>query len=110
MAKNLIASTGDKRDAGSIPGSGGSPGEGKGNPLQHSYLKNPMDRRAWRAARVRQGGHKSDMTEPLNNTYRLSAGENQCPSLKTGRGDKFSLLPSSSPFETLNGFDGGHPH
>ena len=36
-------------DAGSIPGSGGSPGEGNGNPLQHSCLGNPMDRGPWRA-------------------------------------------------------------
>ena len=28
---------------GSIPGSGRSPGEGKGNPLQYSCLENPMD-------------------------------------------------------------------
>ena len=32
-----------------IPGLGRSPGEGNGNPLQHSGLENPMDRRAWRA-------------------------------------------------------------
>ena len=31
---------------GSIPGSGGSPGGGHGNPLQHSYLENSMDREA----------------------------------------------------------------
>ena len=36
------------RDSGSIPGSGGSPGGGNGNPLQYSCLGNPMDRRAWR--------------------------------------------------------------
>ena len=30
-------------DRGSIPGSGISPGEGNGNPLQHSCLENPMD-------------------------------------------------------------------
>ena len=34
-------------DLGSIPGLGRSPGEGNGNPLQHSCLKNPMDRGAW---------------------------------------------------------------
>ena len=34
-------------DAGSIPGSGRSPGEGNGNPLQCSCLENPMDRRDW---------------------------------------------------------------
>ena len=36
-------------DPGSIPGSGGSPGEGNGNPLQHSCLENSMDRGAWQA-------------------------------------------------------------
>ena len=30
-------------DLGSIPGSGRSPGEGNGNPLQYSCLENPMD-------------------------------------------------------------------
>ena len=34
-------------DSGSIPGSGRSPGEGSGNPLQYSCLGNPMDRGAW---------------------------------------------------------------
>ena len=34
-------------DLGSIPESGRSPGEGNGNPLQHSCLENPMDRGAW---------------------------------------------------------------
>ena len=31
-------------DPGSIPGLGRSPGEGNGNPLQYSFLENPMDR------------------------------------------------------------------
>ena len=34
-------------DPGSIPGSGRSPGEGNGNPLQYSCLENPMDGRGW---------------------------------------------------------------
>ena len=34
-------------DLGSIPGSGRSPGEGNGNPLQYSGLENPMDGGAW---------------------------------------------------------------
>ena len=49
VVKNLSANAGDVRDAGSIPGSGRSPGEGNGNLLQHSCLENPMDRGAWRA-------------------------------------------------------------
>ena len=36
-------------DPGSIPGSERSPGEGNGNPLQHSCLENSMDRGAWQA-------------------------------------------------------------
>ena len=31
----------------SIPGSGRSPGEGNGNPLQYSCLENPLDEGAW---------------------------------------------------------------
>ena len=37
-------------EPGSIPGSGRSPGEGNGNPLQYSCLENPMDGGAWKAA------------------------------------------------------------
>ena len=47
MVKNLPANAGDSRDVGSIPGSGRSPGEGSGNPLQYSCLENPVDRGAW---------------------------------------------------------------
>ena len=49
MVKNPPANAGDIRDAGSIPGSGRSPGGGHGHPLQYSCLENPMDRGAWRA-------------------------------------------------------------
>ena len=46
MVKNPFASAGD---IGSIPGSGRSSGEGNGNTLQYSFLKNPKDRGAWQA-------------------------------------------------------------
>ena len=46
MVKNVPASAGDVRDAGSIPESGRSPGGRHGNPLLYSRLKNPMDRGA----------------------------------------------------------------
>ena len=49
MVKNLAANEGDARNSGFIPGSGRSPGEVSGNPLQYSCLENPMDREAWRA-------------------------------------------------------------
>ena len=50
VVKNPPANAGDAGDAGSIPGSGRSPGEGNGNPLQYSCLKNSMDRGTWWAA------------------------------------------------------------
>ena len=48
-------------DMGSIPGSGRSPREGNGNPVQHSCLGNPMDRGHWWAT-VHGVTKESDMT------------------------------------------------
>ena len=47
VVKNPPSNAGDIRDKGSIPGSGNAPRGGHGNPLQYSWLENPMDRRAW---------------------------------------------------------------
>ena len=49
LVKILLANAGNVRDAGSITGSGRSPGGGHSNPLQYSCMKNPMDRGAWQA-------------------------------------------------------------
>ena len=43
VVKNLPANAGDKRDTGSVPEWGRSPGGGNGDPLQYSCLDNPMD-------------------------------------------------------------------
>ena len=69
--KNLPANA---RDAGSIPGSGRSPGEGNENPLQSSCLENPMDRGAWWAT-VHEFAKESVMTEGLNNNFSLWASD-----------------------------------
>ena len=58
MVKNPPANAGDLS---SIPGSGRSPGEGNGNPLQYSCLENPMDGGAWQAT-VHGVKKKPDMT------------------------------------------------
>ena len=49
VVKNLPANTGDATDVGPVPGSGRSPGEGNGNPLQYPCLGNSMNRGAWLA-------------------------------------------------------------
>ena len=63
VVKNQLANAGD---AGSVPGSGRSPGEGNGNPLQYSCLDNPLDRGAWQAI-VHGVTKEPDTTQPLNN-------------------------------------------
>ena len=57
VVKNPPANAGD---TGSIPGSGKSPGEGNGNPLQYSCLENTMDREVWQA--IVHGVTESDTT------------------------------------------------
>ena len=61
MVKNPPANAGDIRDGGSIPGSGRSPGEGHGSPLQYSCLESPMDREAWWATVHRVAESDSDL-------------------------------------------------
>ena len=55
-------------DQGSIPGSGRSPGEGNGNPLQYSCLENPVGRGAWQATvhGVVRVGHDLTTKPPSN--------------------------------------------
>ena len=63
MVKRLPANVGD---LGSIPGSGRSPGEGNGNPLQYSCLENSVDRGDWHAA---VHGAAKSQTQLSTNTY-----------------------------------------
>ena len=65
VAKNLPANAGDTGDASSIPGSGKTPGEENGSPLQYSCLGNPTDREAWQAT-------VHGVTKELHTTQRLS--------------------------------------
>ena len=61
VVKNLPDNPGDTGDVDSIPGLGKSPEEENGNPLQHSCLGNPVDRRVWQAT-VHEVTKDLDMT------------------------------------------------
>ena len=83
MVWNPPANTGDIRDVGSVPGSGRSPGGGRGNPLQYACLENPMDRGAWRAPvhGVAKSHTQSEVTEVTDHacmhTQSISCVKNQ---------------------------------
>ena len=61
VVKNPLAKAADRKDMGSIPGSGRSSGGGHGNLFQYSCLENPIGRGAWWATVHRIA--KSDKTE-----------------------------------------------
>ena len=75
MVKNPPASAGDVRDAGSIPGSGRSPGGGHGNPLQHSCLGNPVDRGAWWATVHRIAKSQTQLKQVSMHAQEKNCGE-----------------------------------
>ena len=61
--KESVCNAGDK---GLIPGSGRSPGEGNGNPLQYSCLESPKDRGAWQVI-VHEVAKELDMSYQQSN-------------------------------------------
>ena len=83
MVKNQPPNAGDTGNVGSNPEQGRSPGVGNGNPLQYSYLKNPMDRGAWWAT-IHGGGLKRV-------GHHLATEQHYLPSLDSMLHNNFSL-------------------
>ena len=76
--KEFACNAGGAGDTGLTPGSGRSPGEENGNPLQCFCLKNPMDREAWGYS---PWGHKeSDTTEAIKHSCIISTTVGTSPS------------------------------
>ena len=73
VVKNLPANAGDIRNTDSIPGSGRSPGEGHGKPLQCSCLENPTDRGAWQATMHRVTKSWTRLKGLSMHTHKLSS-------------------------------------
>ena len=87
-------------DVGSIPGSGRSPGEGNGNPLQYSSLGNPMDRRCL-AGYSSWGCKESDTTQWLNHIYLFTISPNSVCWMNEKK-TEMPPFPFISVFEGLN--------
>ena len=85
MVKNPPANAGNViRDVGWIPGSGRSPGEGHGNPLQYSCLENPNDGGAWRAivhrvTKIQTPLKLLSTAQPSTMMEKLATGPKQIP-------------------------------
>ena len=77
VVKNPPANAGDGRDAGSIPGSGRSPGGGHGNPPQYSCPEHPMDGGAWRPQPI---GSQSWTLKPASTCTREHHTRGSCAS------------------------------
>ena len=74
VVKNPSSNAGDAGVVSLVPGSGGSPGEGNGNPLQYSCLENSVDRGAWWATvhgvvKSQLSTHISEYTHPQRCLY-----------------------------------------
>ena len=78
QVKNLPTNAGDLRDVGSVPGLGRSLGEGNGNPLQYSWLGNPMYREAWQATVHGVAKSQTQLTiQPTTVYIRFTTGARQ---------------------------------
>ena len=71
MVKKSVFKAGEP---GFIPGSGRSLREGKSNPLQYSWLENPMDRGAWRAAVHGVAKSQTQLSDEHTQNRNLSGG------------------------------------
>ena len=71
------ANAGDARDSGWIPGSGRSPGEGSGYPLQYSCLGNPMDRGVWWATVHRVAKNQTQLSTYIHTHVYLNILSNR---------------------------------
>ena len=81
--KNPSANARVAGDVGSTPGSGSSPGEGSGTPLQYSCLENSMDRKAWS-----MGSQKVEhnwVTEQASSHAHVHAGTDEVTEAQTSQ-------------------------
>ena len=79
-ASEVKASACNVGDLASIPGSGRSPGEGNGNPLQYSCLEKPMDRGAWWATVRRVAKSRTRLSNfTFTFHFHISGIIQQCP-------------------------------
>ena len=87
MVKNPPANAGDIKDSGWMPGLGGFPGGGNGNPLQYSCLENHRDRGAWWATVHRVVKSWTQLKQLSTHTHMHPGHTNN----RHARGDKLKM-------------------
>ena len=75
-------------DLGSIPGSGRSPEEGNGNPLQYSCLENPMDGGAWWATYSPRVANSRTQLSDFISAKKVEEGEQEGPERRSWRDEE----------------------
>ena len=112
MVKNPPANAGD---SGSIPASGRSPGEGNSNPLQYSYLENPMDRGAWWAIILRVAKCQTGLKQLSTHVYNFPIpGSGRTPGEGNGNPLQYPCLENPMDrgawWATVNGIRNSQTH
>ena len=102
VIKNSPGNAGDVGEVNLIPGSGKLPGEGNGNPLQYSYLGNPMDRGAWQATvmgsqRVGHDWVTNSNSRITRTSVQFSSVTHLCLTLQLHAARQASLSATNSP-------------
>ena len=88
------ASAWNAGDLGWIPGSGRSPGEGNGNPLQYSLLENSMDRGAWQATVHGVAKNRTGLSDWYHTKNKIHAPQPFPPAVKDQLSPALTLLAS----------------
>ena len=101
MVKNLAVNAGD---AGSIPGSGRSPGEGNGNPNKYSCLENPKDKGTWRAAVHRFAKSQTQLEQLTMHARNRQGIMSLIGGSRTANGGPVHLFLSPNCFPVLSSF------
>ena len=107
MVKNMPANAGNAGDAGLIPGLKRSPEKGNGNPLQCSFLGNPMDRGAWQAT-VHEAAKSQTQLSNFTFTFHFHALEKEMATHSSVLAWKTPMMEEPGGLQFMGSLQVGH--